>query len=102
MMSSQVAATRLANAVCSDRQIMAITGHKTASEVSRYAKAAEQAKPAEQAMANLSERTKHHGQHPDPAGQNGLKEIDLKRSDVYVAILQGFRAEYRKAARLLK
>jgi integrase len=56
----KLAAKRLAEAGCSDRQIMAITGHKTVSEVSRYTKAAEQAKLAEQAMARLSKRTKQH------------------------------------------
>lgn len=40
---------------------MAITGHKSVSEVSRYTKAAEQAKLAEQAMEKFSKRkrTKH-------------------------------------------
>jgi integrase len=49
----KLTATRLANAGCSERQIMAITGHKSVSEVSRYTKAAEQARLAEQAMAKL-------------------------------------------------
>jgi integrase len=58
----KLCATRLAELGCSERQIMAITGHKTVSEVSRYTKAAEQAKLAEQAMAKLSERTKQHAE----------------------------------------
>jgi integrase len=58
----KLAAARLVNAGCTDRQIMAITGHKTASEVSRYTTARNQAELAEQAMAKLSERTKQHAE----------------------------------------
>jgi integrase len=46
----KLTATRLANAGCSERQIMAITGHKSVSEVSRYTKTRDQARLAEQAM----------------------------------------------------
>jgi integrase len=52
----KLAATRLAEQGCSEREIMAITGHRSVSEVSRYTKAAEQAKLAERAMAKLSGR----------------------------------------------
>jgi integrase len=52
----KLAATRLANAGCSEREIMAITGHKSVSEVSRYVRAAEQARLAEQAMSRISAR----------------------------------------------
>jgi integrase len=54
----KLAATRLADLGCSEREIMAITGHKSVSEVSRYTKAAEQSRLAEQAMAKqLATRT---------------------------------------------
>ena len=53
----KLAATRLANAGCSEREIMAITGHKSVAEVSRYTKARDQAKLAEQTMARLRKRT---------------------------------------------
>ena len=50
----KLAATRLANAGCSEREIMAITGHKSVSEVSRYVKAADQDRLAGQAMTKMS------------------------------------------------
>lgn len=46
----KAAARRLAEAGCTDRQIMAITGHKTTQEVGRYTRSAEQMKLAGQAM----------------------------------------------------
>ena len=49
----KAAARRLAEAGCTDRQIMSITGHKTAQEVGRYTRSAEQMKLAEQAMGLL-------------------------------------------------
>jgi integrase len=52
----KLAATRLANAGCSEREIMAITGHKSVSEVSRYVRAVEQSRLAEQAMSRISTR----------------------------------------------
>lgn len=50
----KLTATRLAELGCSERQIMAVTGHKSVSEVSRYTRAAEQSRLAEQAMAKLN------------------------------------------------
>jgi integrase len=50
----KLAATRLAEVGCSEREIMAITGHKSVSEVSRYTRAAEQSRLADQAMAKLT------------------------------------------------
>lgn len=44
------AATRLANAGCTEAQIMAVTGHKTSAEVIRYIKAANQKQLAQEAM----------------------------------------------------
>jgi integrase len=52
----KLTATRLAELGCSEREIMAVTGHKSVSEVSRYTKAAKQTKLAEQAMAKFSQR----------------------------------------------
>ena len=52
----KLAATQLANAGCSEREIMAITGHKSVSEVSRYVKAADQDRLAGQAMVKMSKR----------------------------------------------
>ena len=49
----KAAARRLAEAGCTDRQIMSITGHKIAQEVGRYTRSAEQMKLAEQAMGLL-------------------------------------------------
>ena len=46
---------RLAEAGCSTHQIMAISGHKTLSEVQRYTKAAEQSRMARQAMEAVTE-----------------------------------------------
>jgi integrase len=61
----KLAATRLANAGCSEHQIMAITGHKSVSEVSRYTKAADQSRLAEQAMARTNQDEKLSS-NPDP------------------------------------
>ena len=49
----KLAATRLAEAGCSEREIMAITGHKSFAEVSRYVEAARQSRLAEQAMSKM-------------------------------------------------
>jgi integrase len=52
----KLAATRLADAGCSEREIMAVTGPKSVSEVSRYTKAADQSRLAEQAMNKIAAR----------------------------------------------
>jgi integrase len=49
----KTAATRLAEAGCSEHQIMAITGHKTLSEVQHYTKAASQIRLAQQAVDRM-------------------------------------------------
>ena len=49
-------ARRLAEAGASAKEIMAVTGHRTLSEVQRYVDAADQHKLAEQGMAKLSKR----------------------------------------------
>lgn len=46
-------ASRLAELGCSDRHIMAITGHRTAAEVDRYTRGARQRKMAEAASVHL-------------------------------------------------
>lgn len=47
-------ARRLAEAGCSAHEIAAITGHKTLSEVQRYAEDAEQARLAERAVNRIA------------------------------------------------
>lgn len=49
----KAAAARLAEAGASEKEIMAITGHRTSKEIMRYTKAAEQRKLADNAMAKL-------------------------------------------------
>jgi integrase len=71
----KLTATRLAELGCSEREIMAITGHRSVSEVSRYTKAASQAKLAEQAMAKFL-RTKgdeHLSSTPTMLDKTGAK-----------------------------
>jgi integrase len=46
----KLAATRLANAGCSEEEIKAITGHKSSSEVARYTRARDQKRLAESAV----------------------------------------------------
>lgn len=53
----KAAARRLAEAGCTVHQIMAITGHKTLTEVERYTEAAQQAPRARDAITRLSTRT---------------------------------------------
>ncbi len=53
----KAAATRLANAGCDDRLIMAVTGHKTSREVSRYTASRDQERAAERAFEALSDWT---------------------------------------------
>lgn len=49
----KAAARRLAEAGCTDKEIMAVTGHTTLSEVTRYTRAANQAKMNQAAMDKL-------------------------------------------------
>jgi integrase len=49
----KAAARRLAEAGCTSKQIMAVTGHRSIEEVERYTEAAEQVRLAEQAIARL-------------------------------------------------
>ena len=52
------AASLLAEAGCSEREIMAITGHRTASMVSHYTRGADQERLAKAAIVKLKPRTK--------------------------------------------
>lgn len=55
----KTAAAALAEVGCSDREIMAITGHTTSSMVTRYTAGADQKRRAKSAMAKLEERGKN-------------------------------------------
>lgn len=52
------AAARLAEAGCTDRELMAILGHRTAAMVSKYTRGAEQKRLAKSAIVKLESRTK--------------------------------------------
>lgn len=52
----KAAASRLAEMGCTDREIMAITGHKTTKEIDRYTKAARQKVLAAKAMEKMTGR----------------------------------------------
>ena len=52
------AAVRLAEAGCTDRELMAILGHRTTEMVTRYTRGAEQKRLAKSAIARLEPRTK--------------------------------------------
>ncbi|MYJ71520.1 MAG: tyrosine-type recombinase/integrase, partial [Rhodospirillaceae bacterium] len=52
------AGQRLAEAGCSDREIMAILGHRTAAMVTRYTRGAEQKRLAKAAIVKLEPRTR--------------------------------------------
>lgn len=54
----KLAATRLADAGCSESQIKAITGHKTAKEVERYTQARDQKLLADSAFAKIGPKRK--------------------------------------------
>lgn len=66
------AATRLAEAGCSERQIMAITGHRSSSTVSKYVKKAQQRVMAEAAIHQLFGPEGRNGETP----HNTLKKKD--------------------------
>jgi integrase len=61
----KLAATRLANAGCSNEQIKAITGHKADSEVARYVKTADQRRLARQALSRQLEAESGTNQRND-------------------------------------
>ena len=55
----KAASRRLAEAGCSNQEIMAITGHKTSKMVDHYTKAADQAGMAASAIARLEKRAEN-------------------------------------------
>ena len=63
----KAAAKHLAEAGCTTKEIMAITGHTSLGEVERYTRAADQERLAEQAAAKRS-RNKRLGTTPDEIG----------------------------------
>ena len=54
----KLAATRMANAGCTDEELMAVFGWRSRSEVKRYTAAADQVRLAEQAFAKVSSGAK--------------------------------------------
>ena len=53
----KAAAARLAEEGCTEQEIMAITGHRTSKEVTRYTQSASQRKRAESALTRMSSRS---------------------------------------------
>lgn len=64
----KAAAARLAELGCTEQEIMAITGHRTSKEVTRYTRAASQKTRAESALRRMSD------------GQNRNKSVPLSAS----------------------
>ena len=64
----KAAAARLAELGCTEQEIMAITGHRTSKEVTRYTRAASQKTRAESALRRLSN------------GQIGNKSVPLSET----------------------
>jgi integrase len=70
----KVAARDLAEAGCSEHEIMSVTGHKSLTEVQRYTKAANQRHMAQAAILKLVQNGKRTeaGKHPmQPSGKHG-------------------------------
>src|SRR5262249_40485075 len=80
----KAAARRLAEAGCSAHEIMAVTGHKTLSEVERYTRAAEQERLNAAAMAKQLENKKV-ANSPGPIG----KHIEAKEKKSRMALPRG-------------
>ena len=80
----KAAARRLAEAGCSAHEIMAVTGHKTLSEVERYTRAAEQERLNAAAMAKQLENKKL----ANSRGQVG-KRVEAKEKKSRVALPRG-------------
>jgi enterobacteria phage integrase len=80
----KAAARRLAEAGCSAHEIMAVTGHKTLSEVERYTRAAEQERLNAAAMAKQLEN-KRLANLPEQVG----KHIEAKEKKSRVALPRG-------------
>jgi len=80
----KAAARRLAEAGCSANEIMAVTGHKTLSEVERYTRAAEQERLNAAAMAKQLEN-KRVANSPRRTG----KQIETKQKKSVMALPRG-------------
>jgi integrase len=80
----KAAARRLAEAGCSAHEIMAVTGHKTLSEVERYTRAAEQERLNAAAMAKQLEN-KRLANSPEQVG----KHIEAKEKKSRMALPRG-------------
>ena len=83
----KAAARRLAEAGCSAHEIMAVTGHKTLSEVERYTRAAEQERLNAAAMAKQLENKKV----ANSPGQIG-KHIEAKEKKSRMALPRGLES----------
>ncbi|WP_108259719.1 tyrosine-type recombinase/integrase [Mangrovicoccus ximenensis] len=62
----KAAAARLAEKGCTEKEIMAITGHRTSKEATRYTRAASQKTLADSAMAKLSRTAQGEESGPTP------------------------------------
>ena len=71
----KAAARRLAEAGCSEKQIAAVTGHRTLKEVARYTRAADQERLAAQAVGKLTEQKTPRNSQPQPAGLGNPKKF---------------------------
>jgi len=60
----KAAARRLAEAGCSERQIMAVTGHKTPKEVTRYTREADQRQLADDAVRRMATKSERNLSNP--------------------------------------
>ena len=60
----KAAARRLAEAGCSSKQIMAVTGHRSIEELERYTEAAQQVLLARQALARLGTNPEQQVSNP--------------------------------------
>jgi integrase len=70
----KLAATRMANAGCSDEELMAVFGWKSHGEVRRYTRAADQVRLAEQAFAKARTKSEQTDVQPrSPIVQPGAK-----------------------------
>jgi len=73
------AATMLADAGCDDRDIMSITGHKTAAMVAKYTAKADQRQRATAAIARL-ERTQDGAAMENPMeNQSGTGRKEMRK-----------------------
>lgn len=73
-------AARLAEAGCTELEIMAVTGHRTSKEIARYTRAADQVVRAEAAMKALAERlAQKKVSHISAGGQNVGQKGDVTR-----------------------